>query len=86
MKEILSIINLKEQENSFLKMVNIMKANTKMVQKMEKEYFIMQTALKNMMVFMRMINMKEKVKNIMKMENSNMKESLLVVNMKEQEK
>ena len=62
MKEILSIINLKEQENSFLKMVNIMKANTKMVSKNGKGIFYYTNGTKKYDGFYGMINMKEQEK------------------------
>ena len=42
MKEIGLMINMKEMENIFGKMVNIIQANIKMDSKMEKEYYIIQ--------------------------------------------
>ena len=63
----LFIINMKEQENIFPKLVYIIQDNLKMVLEMEKEYYTIQMGILNMMENLLIINMKEKEKKFLKM-------------------
>ena len=56
-------------EKVFLKMVNIIQDNLKMVKEMEKEQNIIQMEILNMMVIGLMINLKEREKVFGKMVN-----------------
>ena len=59
MKVILLMVNLKEMDNIFMKIENIIKDNLKMVYFMEKEYYIIQMERLNMKVIILMIKKKE---------------------------
>ena len=67
MMGIIVMISLKEMENIFIKMVNIIQVHLKMVQEMEKEYYFIIMEILNMMVILIIINMKEMEFIFMKM-------------------
>ena len=63
------IIRKKEMENTFMKMVNIIQDNLKMVQNMEKEQNIIQMEILIMKMIGLMMNQKEMENVFMKMMN-----------------
>ena len=69
MKVIMLMVNLKEMENIFLEMANIMRVNLKMISEMEKEKNIIKMEILNLKGIIEMRNLKEKENYIMKMVN-----------------
>ena len=69
MKVIILMVNLKEMENIFIKMVYIIQDNGKMVYIMEKELNIIQMEIFYMKVIILMIKQKEMENIFMKMVN-----------------
>ena len=59
MKEMLSMINLKETENIFMKVENFMKGNLKMIKNVVKVYYMIKKDILFMKGILSMINLKE---------------------------
>ena len=60
MMVILLILNMREKENIYLKMVIIILVSIKMVKEMEKELNIIKMVILNLKVILLMMNMKER--------------------------
>ena len=63
------MVNLKEKENIYGKIINIIQVNLKIIYQMEKELIIIQMEILNMMVNLLMVKEKEKENIFMKIVN-----------------